>query len=89
MALTETQRNQIANYKIQIERHRQELQRLKDQKKEKSAYYSNMIKNTKDKNSKRSYRQSKISSVNSFDNQIESKKNEIERIKGYIKSVKG
>ena len=34
MALTESQRNQIASYKNQIEGYRKDLQILKDQKKE-------------------------------------------------------
>jgi hypothetical protein len=33
MALTQSQRNQIASYKIQIEGYRKNLQNLKDQKK--------------------------------------------------------
>lgn len=89
MPLTQSQRSQIASYKIQIEGYRKDLQRLKDDKKSKSEYYGNMIKNTKDPNSKRSYRQSKISAINNIVNQIESKKKEIERVKGYIKSIKG
>jgi hypothetical protein len=89
MPLSQTQRNQIASYKVQIEGYRKDLQRLKDDKKSKSEYYGNLIKNTKDPNSKRSYRQSKISAVNSIVNQIESKKRDIERVKAYIKSIKG
>lgn len=88
MPLTESQRNQIASYKIQIERYRQDLQRLKDDKKKKSEYYANAIKGTKDANSKRSYRQSKISAVNTLVNQMESKKREIERLKANIASIK-
>jgi hypothetical protein len=89
MALTPSQRNQIASYKIQIEGYRKDLQRYKDDKKKKSEYYANMIKNTKDPNSKRSYRQSKISAINNIVNSIESKKRDIERVKGYIKSIRG
>jgi len=89
MPLSQSQRNQIASYKIQIEGYRKDLQRLKDDKKYKSEYYGNLIKNTKDANSKRSYRQSKISAVNSLVNQIESKKKDINRIKGYIKNIRG
>ena len=33
MALTQSQRNQIASYKVQIEGYRKDLQNLKDQKK--------------------------------------------------------
>jgi hypothetical protein len=88
MALTESQRNQIARYKIQIEGLRRDLQRLKDQKKQKSDYYSNLIKRTKDASQKRSYRQSKISAVNSIVNQIESKKKSIDRVKDSIASIK-
>jgi hypothetical protein len=88
MPLSQSQRNQITSYKIQIEGYRKDLQRLKDDKKSKSEYYANMIKNTKDQNSKRSYRQSKISAINNFVNSIESKKKDIERIKGYIKNIR-
>lgn len=89
MPLSESQRNQIASYKIQIEGYRKDLQRLKDEKKSKSEYYANMIKGTNDPNSKRSYRQSKISAINSIVNSMEAKKKEIERVKGYIKSIRG
>ena len=89
MPLTTTQRNQIASYKVQIESYRKDLQRLKDEKKRKSEYYGNMIKGTKDPNSKRSYRQSKIQAMNTLVNSIEGKKRDIERIKGYIQNIKG
>ena len=89
MALTESQRNQIASYKNQIEGYRKDLQILKDQKKRASDNYSYNIKSTKDPNSKRSFLQSKISSNNNYVNQIESKKKQIEYIKGNIKSIKG
>ncbi len=81
MALTQSQRNQIASYKIQIEGFRKQLASIKASKKSRSDYFANTIKNTKDANTKRSYKQSKISEMNSFANQIESKKNDIERIK--------
>jgi GTP1/Obg family GTP-binding protein len=89
MALSQTQRNQIASYKIQIEGYRKDLQRYKDEKKRVSEQYASMIKNTSDANNKRSYRQTKIGRVNSIVSQIESKKKDIERINGYIKSIKG
>jgi hypothetical protein len=88
MPLTQSQRNQIANFKVRIESVRKDLQRLKDDKKRKSEYYRTMIKNTKDPNSKRSYRQSKINAINSIVNQMESKKKEIERLKENIKNIK-
>ena len=88
MPLTESQRNQIASYKIQIEGYRKDLNRMKEDKKNKSEYYASLIKNTKDANSKRSYRQSKISAINSIVNQMESKKRDIERVKDYIKNIR-
>ena len=88
MSLTESQRNQIASYKIQIEGYRKDLHRMREDKKSKSEYYASLIKNTKDPNSKRSYRQSKISAINSIVNQMESKKREIERVKDNIKSIR-
>lgn len=89
MALTQSQRNSIASYRVQIEGYRKNLDRLREDKRSKSAYYANLIKGTKDQNSKRSYRQSKISAINSIVNQIESVKRDIDRVKGYIKSVRG
>lgn len=89
MALTQSQRNQIASYKVQIEGYRKDLQNLKDQKKRTADNYSNNIKNTKDPNTKRSYKQSKITAVNNYVNQIESKKKQIEYVKNNIKSIKG
>lgn len=89
MPLTQSQRNQIASYKVQIEGYRKDLQRLKEDKKSKSEYYANMIKNTNDPNSKRSYRQSKIGAINNIVNSMEAKKRDIERVKEYIKNIKG
>ncbi len=89
MALTQSQRNSIASYKTRIEGVRKELDRLKENKKRKTEYYANLIKNTKDSNQKRTHRQSKINAMNSFVNQIESKKREIERYKASIKNIKG
>jgi predicted RNase H-like nuclease (RuvC/YqgF family) len=88
MPLTESQRNQIASYKIQIERYRADLQRLKDEKKRKSEHYANMIRNAQSSDGKRSYRQTKISTINSLVNQMESKKRDIERLKANIASIK-
>ena len=48
MALTESERNNIVNYKMQIERYKVDLQRIKDLKKEKSEYYARQLKSTKD-----------------------------------------
>ena len=88
MPLSESQRNQIANYKIQIESARKALNTIKENKKQKSEYYANAIKSSTDANYKRSLRQRKIYEMNGFVNQIESKKKDIERLKGYIQSIK-
>lgn len=88
MSLTQSQRNQIASYKVQIESYRKDLQNLKDQKKRTSDNYSNSIKGTTDPNQKRSYRQSKITAVNNYVNQIEAKKNQIDYVKENIKRIK-
>jgi len=88
MALTQYDKDQITRYKIQIEGYRKELENLKKTKKQKSEYWSSMIKNTKDANSKRSYRQSKLSWMNSMDKSIDSKKQQIDRIKDYIANIK-
>jgi hypothetical protein len=88
MPLTESQRNQIASYKVQIERYRADLQRLKDDKKKKSEHYANMIKNAQTSDGKRSYRATKISTINSLVNQMEAKKRDIERLKANIASIK-
>jgi uncharacterized protein YpuA (DUF1002 family) len=88
MPLTESQRNQIASYKVQIERYRADLQRIKDDKKKKSEYYANVIKNAQTSDSKRSYRATKISTINSLVNQMEAKKRDIERLKANIASIR-
>ncbi len=88
MALTESERNNIANYKIQIERYKVDLLRIKELKKDKSEYYARQIKSTKDATTKSNYRQSKIREMNSYDNQIASKKREIEVVKVRIASIK-
>jgi hypothetical protein len=88
MALTESERNNIANYKIQIERYKVDLLRIKELKKDKSEYYARQIKSTKDATTKSNYRQSKIREMNSYDNQIASKKREIEGVKTRIAAIK-
>lgn len=88
MPLTPSQRTQIANYKAQILRYRNDIDNIKDNKKSKAEYYANLIKGTKDANNKRNYRASKVRDMANYANQIESKKKDIERIKGYIKSIK-
>lgn len=88
MALTESDRNNIANYKIQIERYKVDLIRIKELKKEKSDYYARQIKSTKDATVKSNYRQSKIREMNSYDNQIASKKRDIEGIKARIAAIR-
>lgn len=88
MPLTPSERSQVASYKIQIESYRKDLQNIKDRKKSRSEYFANAIKNTRDPNSKRSYRQSKISEMERFADEIDRKKADIERIKGYIASLK-
>jgi hypothetical protein len=86
--LSESQRNQIANYKIQIESVRKALNTIKENKKQKSEYYANAIKGSKDANYKRTLRQRKIYEMNGFASQIESRKKDIERLKAYIQSIK-
>ncbi len=89
MALTESQRNQIASYKNQIEGYRKDLQILKDQKKRESDRYSKDIKSKGDRTVKEVMSQFKIITINSYVRQIERKKKQIEDIKGNIKSNKG
>lgn len=88
MALTESERNNIANYKMQIERYKVDLQRIKDLKKEKSEYYARQLKSTKDVATKARYRESKIRETNNYDNQIVSKKRDIEGVKTRIQAIK-
>jgi hypothetical protein len=88
MALTESDRKNIANYKIQIERYKVDLIRIKELKKEKSDYYARQIKSTKDATVKSNYRQSKIREMNSYDNQIASKKRDIEGVKARIAAIR-
>jgi len=88
MALTQSERDQITRYKIQIEGYRRDVENISKQKKLKSAYYASLIKSTKDSNAKRSYRQSKLSYDNDYKRNIETKKKDIERIKKYIANLK-
>jgi hypothetical protein len=88
MALTQSQKDQIARIKISIEGKRKDIENLNKQKKEKNQYYSNQIKNTKETNSKRSLRQTKISWLNSINKSIELKKQELLRLKNQIISIK-
>ncbi len=88
MPLTPSERSQVASYKVQIESYRKDLQNIKDRKASRSAYYASAIKNTNDPNSKRSYRQSKISEMERIAGEIERKKTDIDRVKGYIANLK-
>ena len=88
MALTQNEKDQITRYKIQIEGYRKEIENLKKTKKQKSEYWSSLIKNTKDSNAKRSHRQSKLSWMNSMDKSIESKKQQVDRVKINIQNIK-
>lgn len=89
MPLTQSQRNQIASYRIQIEGYRRDLHSLMEEKRRKSADYASRIKSTSDANNKRSIRQSKISDMNNMANRIASKRQDIARIQGYIKNIRG
>jgi hypothetical protein len=88
MKLDSSQRNQIASYKITIEGYRRDLDRLKEEKKRQSEYYARMIKSASTQDSKRSYRQTKISTINGINNRIESKKRQIDQYKTYIKNIR-
>jgi len=88
MALTQSERDQITRYKIQIEGYRKDIENITKQKKQKAEYYASLIKNSKDSNSKRSYRQSKLSYDNDYKRNIETKKKDIERVKKYIANIK-
>lgn len=88
MALSESQRNQIARYKVQIQECRKSIENESLKKKEKSEYYSIQIKNAKDSSTKRNYREYKISFVNNSNNYIAEKRREIEKIKEYITQIK-
>ena len=88
MALTDSERNNIANYKIQIERYKVDLERIKNLKKEKSEYYARQLKSTKDTTIKGRFRESKIRDMNSYDNQIASVKRIIEGMKARKIAIK-
>ncbi len=88
MALSESDRNNISNYKITIERYKLDLERLKQKKKDTLEDFANKIKNTKDASLKSSYKISKIRAIDSIVNSIESKKKDIEGIKNRIATIK-
>lgn len=88
MPLSESQRNRIAQLKVRIEGVRKDIDNLKKKKKYISERYANLIKGTKDSNSKRTYRQYKINETNSVANDLLRKKDEIARIKDEIARTK-
>jgi hypothetical protein len=88
MALTSSEKNQIMNLKISIERVRKDITTLSERKKSTAERYTNSIKNTKDSNQKRNYRIAKIRDVDSLKNQIERKKLEVLRLKEQIQRIK-
>ncbi|MGD9492128.1 MAG: hypothetical protein AB7V36_02105 [Bacteroidales bacterium] len=88
MALSESQRNRIAQLKIRMQSIRKDIDNLKQRKKHISERYAGLIKSTKNAIQKRNYRQSKISETNSVVNEISRKRQEIENIKRDIASIK-
>lgn len=88
MSLSKSQRNRIAQLKIRLQSIRKDVENLNQRKKRINERYSGLIKNTKDANQKRNYRQSKISETNTVVNDISRKKQEIENIKKDIASIK-
>lgn len=88
MALTSSQKYQITNIKIQVQRVRMDISNLMERKKNASERYSNYIKGTKDGNQKRNYRIAKIREVDSLKQQIDKKKKELMRLKEQIQRIK-
>lgn len=88
MALSEYQRNRIAQLKIRIQSLRKDVETLIQRKKRINERYSRLIKDTKDANQKRNYRQSKIGETNTVVNEILRKKQEIVNINNDITSIK-
>jgi hypothetical protein len=88
MALTESQRNRIAQLKIRIESYRKDLERLSQRKKNNNSKFASLIKNTTDASQKRNYRQNKISETNTVVNEIARKKHDIDQLKIEITNIK-
>ena len=88
MALTESQRNRIAQLKIRIESYRKDLERLSQRKKNNNSKFASLIKNTTDASQKRNYRQNKISETNTVVNENALKKHDIDQLKIEITNIK-
>lgn len=88
MALTESERNRIAQLKIRIEGYRKDLERLNQRKKNINSKFASLIKNTTDSNQKRNYRQNKISETNTVVNELARKRHDIDQLKMEIANIK-
>lgn len=88
MALTESQRNRIAQLKIRIEGYRKDVERLSQRKKNINSKFASLIKNTTDASQKRNYRQNKISETNTVVNELARKKHDIDQLKIEIANIK-
>jgi predicted RNase H-like nuclease (RuvC/YqgF family) len=88
MALTESQRNRIAQLQIRIQSIRKDIENLSRRKKSISERYAGLISSASDANQKRNYRQYKISETNTVVNDILRKKKDIENLKNEIASIK-
>lgn len=88
MALTESERNRIAQLKIRIEGYRKDLERLNQRKKNINSKFASLIKNTTDSNQKRNYRQNKISETNTVVNELARKRHDIDQLKIEIANIK-
>lgn len=88
MALSVSQKNQIASYKIRIQEVRKQIDALRKHKKERTLHFNRIIAACKDANSKRDRRKMKINEMNNFSKSLDSKKNQLEHYKLLIKKIK-
>jgi len=87
MALSESQRNQIAGYKIRIESLRRDLEHIAADKKRRMDYLTSQIKSAST-DRKRVLRADKIRETNNYKTKIENKREDINNLKEAIARIK-
>lgn len=88
MALSISQKASILGYKKQIVSYQLDLSRLKEKKKLRVQYYSQIIKSANSAASKASYRTNKLNELNYLSNQIDTKKKQILSCRERILQIK-
>ncbi len=88
MALSQSDKDKISRYKIDIEKAKYERIKIKEDKKDKIAYYKKLIKGASSSSSKSSYKQQLERTKHEFDRRVETIKDKIEGYKESIARIK-